>query len=51
MLLLRTGGNTGIGLAVIGSAMGYKTVIVMPDDQVKKKIQTLRNLGCRGCTH
>ena len=40
-----TGGNTGIGLTVIGSAMGYKTVIVMPNDQSEEKIQTLRNLG------
>ena len=40
-----TGGNTGIGLTLIGSAMGYKTVIVMPNDQSEEKIQTLRNLG------
>ena len=40
-----TGGNTGIGLTIIGSAMGYKTVIVMPNDQSKEKIETLRHLG------
>ncbi len=40
-----TGGNTGIGLTIIGSAMGYKTIIVMPDDQSKEKISLLRQLG------
>ena len=40
-----TGGNTGIGLTVIGSAMGYKTIIVMPNDQSKEKIETLKQLG------
>jgi cysteine synthase A len=28
-----TAGNTGIGLALVGNALGYKTVIVMPDTQ------------------
>ena len=40
-----TGGNTGIGLTVIGSAMGYKTIIVMPNDQSKEKIDLLKQLG------
>ena len=40
-----TGGNTGIGLTIIGSAKGYKTIIVMPDDQSKEKIDLLRQLG------
>ncbi len=40
-----TGGNTGIGLTIIGSALGYKTVIIMPNDQSKEKIQTLKTLG------
>ena len=40
-----TGGNTGIGLTMIGSAMGYKTIIVMPNDQSKEKIDTLKQLG------
>ena len=40
-----TGGNTGIGLTVIGSAMGYKTIIVMPNDQSQEKIVLLKQLG------
>lgn len=28
-----TAGNTGIGLALVGNALGFKTVIVMPDTQ------------------
>ncbi len=42
-----TGGNTGIGLTMIGSAMGYSTVIVMPNDQSKEKINTLKHLGAK----
>ena len=42
-----TGGNTGIGLTIIGAAMGYKTVIVMPNDQSKEKIDTLKFLGAK----
>ncbi|MAF83843.1 MAG: cysteine synthase A [Gammaproteobacteria bacterium] len=40
-----TAGNTGIGLAVIGNALGYETVIVMPDNQSKDKIDTLKSYG------
>jgi cysteine synthase A len=40
-----TAGNTGIGLAVVGNALGYKTVIVMPDNQSKDKIDTLKSYG------
>src|ERR1041384_2547474 len=32
-----TAGNTGIGLAMVGSALGYKTVIVIPDTQSEEK--------------
>ena len=40
-----TAGNTGIGLAVVGNALGYETVIVMPDNQSKDKIDTLKSYG------
>nr|WP_310523033.1 cysteine synthase A [Polymorphobacter sp.] len=40
-----TAGNTGIGLAVVGSARGYKTIIVMPETQSREKQDTLRALG------
>ena len=40
-----TAGNTGIGLALVGNAKGYRTVIVMPDTQSKEKMETLRALG------
>ncbi|WP_164116247.1 cysteine synthase A [Sphingorhabdus sp. Alg239-R122] len=40
-----TAGNTGIGLALVANALGYKTVIVMPETQSKEKMDTLRALG------
>ena len=40
-----TAGNTGIGLALVANACGYKTVIVMPDTQSREKMDTLRALG------
>jgi cysteine synthase A len=40
-----TAGNTGIGLAVIGNALGYRTVIVIPDTQSIEKKDALRLLG------
>lgn len=40
-----TAGNTGIGLTVIGQARGYRTVIVIPENQSPEKIQLLRSLG------
>jgi len=40
-----TAGNTGIGLALVGNALGYKTMIVMPETQSREKMDTLRALG------
>ena len=40
-----TAGNTGIGLALVGNALGYRTVIVMPDTQSQEKKDMLRLVG------
>ncbi len=42
-----TAGNTGIGIALVANALGYKTIIVMPDNQSQEKMDTLRALGAR----
>ena len=42
-----TAGNTGIGLTVVGNALGYKTVIVIPNTQTQEKKDTLRQLGAQ----
>jgi cysteine synthase A len=42
-----TAGNTGIGLAVVANAMGFRTVIVIPETQSQEKKDTLRLLGAR----
>ena len=40
-----TAGNTGIGLTMVGKALGMKTVIVIPQTQTQEKKDTLRMLG------
>jgi cysteine synthase A len=40
-----TAGNTGIGLAIVANAKGYRAMIVMPETQSREKQQTLRALG------
>jgi cysteine synthase A len=40
-----TAGNTGIGLALVADAMGFRTVIVIPDTQSREKKDTLRIAG------
>jgi cysteine synthase A len=40
-----TAGNTGIGLAVVASARGYRTMIVIPDTQSQEKKDMLRLCG------
>jgi cysteine synthase A len=42
-----TAGNTGIGLALVANARGYKTIIVMPETQSREKMDTLRALGAQ----
>ena len=40
-----TAGNTGIGLALVGAAMGFKTVIVIPETQSQEKKDMIRLAG------
>jgi cysteine synthase A len=40
-----TAGNTGIGLALVGNAMGFRSVIVIPDTQSQEKKDMLRLCG------
>jgi cysteine synthase A len=45
LVLEGTAGNTGIGLAVVASARGYRTLIVIPQTQSQEKKDTLRLCG------
>ena len=40
-----TAGNTGIGLALVGNSLGYRTVIVIPETQSVEKMSMLRLCG------
>ena len=40
-----TAGNTGIGLALVGASMGFKTVIVIPETQSDEKKEMIRVAG------
>src|SRR3954466_8527147 len=40
-----TAGNTGIGLALVGNALGYRSVIVIPETQSQEKKDALRLFG------
>ena len=40
-----TAGNTGIGLALAANAMGWRSIIVMPETQSREKIDFLRMIG------
>jgi cysteine synthase len=40
-----TAGNTGIGLTLVGNALGYRCVIVVPDTQSQEKLDMLRLCG------
>ena len=45
MIVEGTAGNTGIGLALVANAMGYRTVIVIPETQSQEKKDMLRLQG------
>ncbi len=40
-----TAGNTGIGLALVGNSKGYRTIIIIPDNQSPEKMEFLRAIG------
>jgi cysteine synthase A len=42
-----TAGNTGIGLALVGASMGFKTIIVIPETQSQEKKDMLRLAGAQ----
>jgi len=45
-----TSGNTGMGLAIVGAARGYRTIFVMPDKVSDEKIKALRAFGSKVIT-
>jgi len=47
MIIEATSGNTGVGLAAIGSVLGYKTVIVMPDSMSIERIKLIKGYGAK----
>src|SRR5947208_8733450 len=40
-----TAGNTGLGLAQVGTLKGYKLLLIVPDKMAREKIQHLRAMG------
>jgi cysteine synthase A len=45
ILVEATTGNTGIGIAMVGNALGYKSIIVMPGTMSREKIDFVRSYG------
>ena len=44
-LIAPTSGNTGIGLCAVGSVMGYRAVIVLPDNMSEERIKLIKAYG------
>lgn len=44
-LVEATAGNTGLGLALVGKLLGYRTLLVVPDKMSQEKVTQLRALG------
>ena len=44
-LIEPTSGNTGVGIALAGAVLGYKTIIIMPEKMSQEKEVTLKALG------
>ena len=42
-----TAGNTGIGLCLLGNSLGYKTIIVINDNQTQEKKRYFKKYWCR----
>lgn len=42
-----TSGNTGIGLALVGAARNYETILVMPDNMSQERIKLLKGYGAK----
>ncbi len=47
LIIEPTSGNTGIGLAAVAAVRGYKTVIVMPDNMSKERINLIKAYGAK----
>ena len=47
-LIEATSGNTGIALAMAAAVMGYKMVLLMPDDASPERIASMRAYGAGG---
>ena len=47
MIIEATSGNTGVGLAAIGSVLGYETIIVMPDSMSVERIKLIKAYGAK----